>query len=282
MSSSSESEELPVQRRKKTRNFKYEWTKFNKDNPHAFRKKPAAVVQELREGQLETSVHRGLSNSELARNNASVTLIYDPDPEPELDENSEDYLVLKEFYDNLFPGYSINEDRRYFKNYAMKYNRFFPNITPDNLVFYAFVNGNEDPANTPGYEPILLDTNGNQYNLSNVPRYPNGAIRLSDSPDTAPYWYTALKYDTLTDGCAYTILAVNFRLGEDKQFKNYKIKIGPMISGQPIFYIQVPVNGELINLCGTLSLYPPETVPGETAFGKRKVDSEEQYLRSFI
>ena len=270
-------ERTPSPSKERSVNYKGKWALFNKGNPHAFRTKTASLARPAL-GDIETSINRSLSGTENAQNNAVVTLIYDPAPEPELDPNSgsEDdpesdkfkYTILQKYYNILFPGYNINEDRRYFRTYAKKYNAFFGKMHPEELVFYFY--SDFDPTIS-GSEPMFMDTLGNKGGYSELPRYSNGCPRLAPTPDTEPYYTVGVKEDNLTDGCHYHIVSVKYSpspltIGES----NYKVKMGGLNkhTNRPYFYIQYPVGGVLQNFYGDFFPYPPSA---ETGFGKKQM-----------
>jgi len=80
-------ERTPSPSKERSVNYKGKWALFNKGNPHAFRTKTASLARPAL-GDIETSINRSLSGTDVSQNNAVVTLIYDPNPEPELDPNS--------------------------------------------------------------------------------------------------------------------------------------------------------------------------------------------------
>ena len=255
--------------KEKSVNYKAKWALFNKGNVHAFRSKVASLARPAL-GDVETTINRSLSGSENSQNNAAVTLVYDPAPEPDLDPDKGDiadqesdaykYFILQKYYNILFPGYNINEDRRYFRTYAKKYNAFFKQMHPEELVFYFYADF--DPM-VSGSEPMFQDTLGNKGTYANLPRYSNGCARLAPSPDTEPYYNVSIKEDVLTDGCHYHIVSVNY------EGKNYKVKMGGLNkhTNRPYFYIQYLVGNVLQNFYGDFFPVPPS----ESGFGKKVI-----------
>jgi len=274
----------PVEKKelkKKPVNYRLNWTKFNQNNTHAYRKKEASVSKEAISGQIQTTINKELAHTNIAPNNAAVTLVYDPEPLQELDKSSDDYRVAMIYYNKLFPGYEINEDLRYFKAYAKKWNTFFPAIHPENAIFYFYSN-NFDPRN-PDYEPEFKDIFGNIYTYNNLP-FVDGFFKLSpNDPSLEPYHNVSLKRDTLTDGCNYNIICVDYTENiQTSSEKQYKVKMGGLnkYTKRPYFYIQYPIEGILQNFYGEFFQRPPNSLEVNFSFGKNK--SEINYLRSFL